>query len=56
MMVSLRHDGDQLRKTWLQLSLQPDIAGRGLKVALIFGTILTAINQADVFAGSPISL
>jgi hypothetical protein len=56
MMVSLRHDGDQLRKTWLQLSLQPDIAGRGLKVALIFGTILTAINQGDVLAGSPITL
>ncbi len=55
MMVSLRHDGEQSRKTWLQLSLQPDIAGRGLKVALIVGTILTAINQGEVLASSAIT-
>lgn len=55
MMVSLRHDGDQSRKTWLQLSLQLDIAGRGLKVALIVGTILTAINQGEVLASSAIT-
>ena len=55
MMVSLRHDGDQSRKTWLQLALQPDIAGRGLKAALIVGTILTTINQGDVLASSAIT-
>ncbi len=55
MMLSLRHGGDQTRKSWLQLSLQRDIAGRGLKVALIAGTILTAINQGDVLANSAIT-
>ncbi len=55
MMASLRQDGDQSSKTWLQHSLQPDIAGRGLKVALIVGTVLTAINQGDVLAGSVVT-
>jgi hypothetical protein len=55
MMASLRQDGDQSGKTWLQHSLQPDIAGRGLKVALIVGTVLTAINQGDVLAGSVVT-
>ncbi len=55
MMASLRQDGGQSGKTWLQHSLQPDIAGRGLKVALIVGTVLTAINQGDVLAGSVVT-
>jgi hypothetical protein len=50
MMVSLRQDGSQSIRTWLQQSLHSDIAGRALKVALIVGTILTAINQGDVLA------
>ena len=55
MMASLRQDGDQSGKTCLQHSLQSDIAGRGLKVALIVGTVLTAINQGDVLAGSAVT-
>ncbi len=55
MMVSLRQDGSQSIRTWLQQSLHPDIAGRGLKVALIVGTILTAINQGDILVSSAIT-
>lgn len=35
---------------WLQLALRPDITGRGLKVALIVGTILAVINHGDIVA------
>jgi len=33
-------------RNWLQLAMRPDVVARGLKVTLIVGTILTAINQA----------
>lgn len=56
MMVSLQQDSDQAAKSWLQLSLQPDIAARGLKAALIVGTILTVINQGDALAGGAITV
>lgn len=55
MMVSLRQVGDQSMKSCLRQSLNSDIAGRGLKVALIVGTILTVINQGDVLVSSGIT-
>ncbi len=42
-------------KNWLQQALRPDIVGRGLRVALIVGTILTAINQGDALASGAIT-
>jgi hypothetical protein len=39
----------------MQQALRPDIAGRGLRFALIVGTVVTAINQGDVFTGSQIT-
>ena len=33
---------------WLRVAFQRDIVVRGLKVALLIGTILTAINQGDL--------
>ena len=42
-------------RNWLQHSLRPDIVGRGVRVALVVGTILTAINQGDVLASSAIT-
>ena len=35
-------------KNWLQIAFRPDIVRRGLKVGLIVGTILTAINYGDL--------
>jgi hypothetical protein len=43
-------------RSWLRLALRSDIAGRGLKTALMVGTILTIINYADVLADSVITL
>ena len=33
---------------WLAIAVRKDVVWRGLKVGLIVGTILTAINQGDV--------
>jgi hypothetical protein len=33
---------------WLQIAFRGDIVRRGLKVGLIVGTILTAINHGDL--------
>ena len=39
--------------TWIQTAMQRDVVWRGVKVGLIVGTILTAINQGDlILAGS----
>lgn len=35
--------------------MRPDIVRRGLKVALIVGTILTAINQGDIILNGPVT-
>ncbi len=42
-------------RSWLQLALHSDVVGRGLKTALIVGTILTAINFGDVIANREIT-
>ena len=33
---------------WIELALRKDILFRGLKVAVVVGTLLTAINYGDV--------
>ena len=39
-------------RLWIETAMRRDIVWRGVKVALIVGTILTAINQGDlVIAG-----
>ena len=43
-------------KAWIQLALRPDIVRRGAKVALVVGTVLTAINQGDVVASGEMTL
>jgi hypothetical protein len=40
---------------WLRLAMRPDVVGRGLKVTLLVGTILTAINQGDLIASDTIT-
>jgi len=42
-------------RNWLQLALRVDILGDAIKVALIVGTILTAINQGDIIASGPLT-
>ena len=38
---------------WLKIAMRRDVLVRGLKVGLIVGTILTAINQGDlILAGT----
>lgn len=37
-----------MQEPWLQTARRPDIAKRALRVALLVGTILTAINQGDL--------
>ena len=34
-------------KEWFSIALRRDVVARGLKVGLIVGTILTAINHGD---------
>ncbi len=55
MMVSLRQYGDQSVRVRIQQALRPAIVRRGLSFALIVGTLVTAINQGDVLAGSEIT-
>ncbi len=43
-------------RNWLRLAMRADVVGRGLKVTLIVGTILTAINQGDLIADGTITL
>jgi len=33
---------------WFRLALRKDIFGRGLKIGVVVGTLLTAINYGDV--------
>ena len=42
-------------RKWLQLALSLEIFRDAIKVALIVGTILTAINQGDIIASGPIA-
>ena len=42
-------------QNWLQLALSLKIVGDAIKVALIVGTILTAINQGDIIASGSIT-
>lgn len=35
--------------------MRPDVVARGLKIALIVGTILTAINQGDLLVSGTIT-
>ena len=35
-------------KKWFRLAIRPDIRARGIRVALIVGTVLAAINQGDI--------
>jgi hypothetical protein len=35
-------------RDWLTIAFRKDVLARGLKVGLIVGTILTAINQGDL--------
>jgi len=51
----LQRQRNQSLRNWARQALRPDIVGRGLKVALIVGTILTAINQGDILASSAIT-
>ena len=41
---------------WLNLALRPDIMHRAVKVALVVGSLLVAINQGDVILNGEISL
>jgi len=34
-------------KEWLAIAFKKDVVRRGLKVSLIVGTILVAVNQGD---------
>jgi hypothetical protein len=39
--------------TWIRTAFRKDVVIRGLKVSLLIGTILTAINQGDlILAGA----
>jgi hypothetical protein len=50
-----RQHGDQPMRNWLRLAMRPDVVARGLKIALIVGTILTAINQGDLLVSGTIT-
>ncbi len=34
---------------WFRVARRPDIVGRSLRVALVVGTVLVAINHGDLF-------
>jgi hypothetical protein len=40
---------------WLKIAFRRDVVSRGLKVGLIVGTILTAINQGDLILSGSLS-
>lgn len=40
---------------WLKIAMRRDVLARGLKVGLIVGTILTAINQGDLILAGTLS-
>lgn len=40
---------------WLTIALKRDVVVRGLKVALIVGTILVAVNQGDAIISGNLS-
>lgn len=42
-------------RRWLQIALRHDIRMRAIKVALIVGTVLTAINQGDLLLAGQLS-
>lgn len=42
-------------RDWLQIARRRDIATRALKVALIVGTVLAAINQGDLLLAGELS-
>ena len=41
---------------WLKIAFRKDVVLRGLKVGLIVGTILTAINQGDLILSGSLSV
>jgi len=43
-------DSSKIR-LWLKLASSPEVSRRAIKVALVVGTVLTAINQGDVIFG-----
>ncbi|MEM9208058.1 MAG: nitrate/nitrite transporter NrtS [Pseudomonadota bacterium] len=42
-------------KRWFELALSPTIVRRSLRVGLVVGTLLTAINQGDVLLAGDIT-
>jgi hypothetical protein len=40
---------------WLEIATGRDVLGRGVKVGLIVGTILTTINQGDVILAGEVT-
>ena len=42
-------------KEWLAIAFKKDVVRRGLKVSLIVGTILVAVNQGDAIIGGNLS-
>jgi hypothetical protein len=43
-------------KDWLQIAARREVLFRGLKVGLIVGTVLTAINHGDVILAGELQL
>ena len=42
-------------KNWLEIATSRGVLGRGVKVGLIVGTILTTINQGDVILAGEVT-
>jgi len=42
-------------REWFRIARRRDVVARGLKVALLVGTALTAINQGDVILSGQIA-
>lgn len=42
-------------KNWLEIATSRGVLGRGVKVGLIVGTILTTINQGDVILSGAVT-
>jgi len=40
---------------WLEIATGRDVLGRGVKVGLIVGTILTTINQGDIILAGEVT-
>ncbi|MEO1204065.1 MAG: nitrate/nitrite transporter NrtS, partial [Pseudomonadota bacterium] len=46
----------EARSSWFRLATRRDVVRRSLKVGLVVGTVLTAINQADAIVGGNVTM